>query len=270
MDIIESGLRWVLLKILKNVPVPRHVGIVMDGNRRWARRKAQPLVEGHSSGFAALAPILDLSFSAGIKEVTIYAFSIENFRRPHHEVDNLMDIARDKLRSIADQGEVAEKHGVQVRVLGATEMLPQDIQEVCAELVARTALNGNFVLNICVPYTARDDIVHAIRIVATEQKEDITEDTLSKALYTGNCRPLDLLIRTSGTHRLSDFLLWEIDQDTRTRIEFVPQLWPEYSPRHYFMSLMRWILWRYDVEQEFNASRRDAYTREQLLDVKAR
>lgn len=269
MDFVESGLRWILLQLLKNAPVPRHVGIVMDGNRRWARRNSQPLDQGHSSGFNALGPILDMSFSAGVKEVTIFAFSIENFRRPQNEVDHLMDIARGKLQTIADQGEVAEKYGVQVKILGATSMLPPDIQETCAELIRRTSMHKNFVLNICVPYTARDDIAHAIRDLAAGHQQNITEKDVSKHLYTGNCSPLDLLIRTSGTHRLSDFLLWEIDEGTRTRIEFVPQLWPEYSPRHYFMSLMRWALWRYTVERDYLASKRDIYSAEGLEKAKA-
>lgn len=296
---MEKSLVSTLL--YKYPELPQHIGIVMDGNRRYAREHHASRHEGHSSGFETMSGILAVAYSAGIREITVYAFSIENFNRNPDEVEDLMNIARDKLGELVAKGGVANKYGVKINVMGRVNLLPLDLQELANEITEITKNNTRAVLNLCMPYTARDDITHAIQetvkdlqgkirnnpecniskihdlkqdLHENENKNDnetstlqskaanddtsnkpnssnssilesinISEETITSNMYE-NTLPLDLLIRTSGTYRLSDFMLWEITMSTY--IDFVADLWPEYSPFCFMKSITKWLLWKHD------------------------
>lgn len=163
-----SRLREVLIGALKQGPIPRHVAFEMDGNRRYARSHKIETIEGHHLGFEALARVLEICYKCGVKVVTVYAFSIENFNRPKYEVDGLMQLAKLKLEQLIQHGELLERYGASVRVLGQRDLMSPDVLEVVDRAVATTAHNKECVLNICFPYTSREEITTAIRSTVEE------------------------------------------------------------------------------------------------------
>ncbi|NWI67523.1 DHDDS synthase, partial [Todus mexicanus] len=202
--------------IIKAGPMPKHVAFIMDGNRRFAQKCHVERQQGHSQGFDKLAQTLRWCLNLGIREVTVYAFSIENFKRSKEEVDGLMDLARQKFSRLLEEQENLKKHGVCIRVLGDLPLLPVDIQELIAQAVQATKNYNKCFLNVCFAYTSRHEISNAVREMAwgVEQgllePSDVSESLLDKCLYTNNSPDPDLLIRTSGEVRLSDFLLWQV------------------------------------------------------------
>ncbi|XP_010017929.1 PREDICTED: dehydrodolichyl diphosphate synthase isoform X3 [Nestor notabilis] len=212
--------------IIKAGPMPKHVAFIMDGNRRYARKCHVERQQGHSQGFDKLAQTLRWCLNLGIREVTVYAFSIENFKRSKEEVDGLMDLARQKFSRLLEEQENLKKHGVCIRVLGDLPLLPLDIQELIAQAVLATRNYNN----------------------------DVSESLLDKCLYTSNSPDPDLLIRTSGEVRLSDFLLW---QTSHSCLVFQSVLWPEYS----FWNLCEAIL-RFQMNYSALQKARDSYMEE--------
>nr|XP_009941747.1 PREDICTED: dehydrodolichyl diphosphate synthase isoform X2 [Opisthocomus hoazin] len=215
--------------IIKAGPMPKHVAFIMDGNRRYARKCHVERQQGHSQGFDKLAQTLRWCLNLGIREVTVYAFSIENFKRSKEEVDGLMDLARQKFSRLLEEQESLKKHGVCIRVLGDLPLLPLDIQELIAKSVLATRNYNN----------------------------DVSESLLDKCLYTSNSPDPDLLIRTSGEVRLSDFLLW---QTSHSCLVFQSVLWPEYS----FWNLCEAIL-RFQMNYSALQKARDSYVEETRL-----
>lgn len=161
-------LRELLIGALKQGPVPQHVAFEMDGNRRYARSHRMETVEGHHRGFEALARIMEICYKAGVKTVTVYAFSIENFNRPKYEVEGLMQLAKVKLEQLTTYGDVLDRYGAAVRVIGQREMIRDDVLQVVDKAVARTRHNQKAVLNICFPYTSRAEITTAIQSTVAE------------------------------------------------------------------------------------------------------
>ncbi|XP_030637808.1 dehydrodolichyl diphosphate synthase complex subunit DHDDS [Chanos chanos] len=218
--------------VLKAGPMPRHVAFIMDGNRRYARKNKVERQEGHSQGFNKLAETLRWCLNLDIKEVTVYAFSIENFKRSKEEVDGLMELAKQKFYRLLEEQQNLEKHGVCIRVLGDMTLLPYDLQQVIAQAVVATRNHNKCFLNVCFAYTSRHEIANAVKEMAwgVEQglikSSDVSEALLSQCLYSSNSPNPDLLIRTSGEVRLSDFLLW---QTSYSCLAFQSVLWPEYS-----------------------------------------
>ncbi|KAI9329779.1 hypothetical protein DFJ73DRAFT_631200 [Zopfochytrium polystomum] len=212
-------------------PIPSHVAFIMDGNRRFARAKNELALKGHESGFTALEATLDWCLTLGVKTVSVYAFSIENFNRNKAEVDGLMDLARRKFEEFATKSAIIEKHGIAVRVIGKTELLPPEVQLAASRAVLMTRHNNRAVLNICMPYTSRAEITEALsaslNLPATLSTSLITPDLLAALLQTQPSPPPDLLVRTSGETRLSDFLLWQASEDCD--VWFVDRLWPEFN-----------------------------------------
>ncbi|KAF4800082.1 Dehydrodolichyl diphosphate synthase complex subunit DHDDS [Turdus rufiventris] len=206
--------------IIKAGPMPKHVAFIMDGNRRYAQKCHVERQQGHSQGFDKLAQTLRWCLNLGIREVTVYAFSIENFKRSKEEVDGLMDLARQKFSRLLEEQENLKKHGVCIRVLGDLPLLPVDIQELIAQAVLATRNYNKCFLNVCFAYTSRHEISNAVREMAwgVEQgllePSDVSESLLDQCLYTNNSPDPDLLIRTSGEVRLSDFLLWQKARDS--------------------------------------------------------
>ena len=229
--------------VCKTGPVPRHVGVIMDGNRRYARTRQLEMKEGHSLGFDSMASVLELLYESGVACATVYAFSIENFKRLRLEVDWLMDLAKAKLLQMSQHGELCEQYGIRIRILGNTSLLPPDVQQILQDTQKLTQHNSRATLNVCFPYTSRDEMAHAVQGAVAASLQDpgllIDETVLEKHLYTADAPPLDLLIRTSGTSRLSDFLLWQC-VPLSCAVVFSDRLWPEFLPWDMTKILLNW------------------------------
>jgi ditrans,polycis-polyprenyl diphosphate synthase len=244
LDYVLQRGKSLLINVLRTGPVPQHIAIVMDGNRRFARKRRQETWEGHNAGFEALASILEFSYQVGVKAMTVFAFSIENFKRPPYEVEALMELVKSRLIQICENGDLVDQYGIRIQVIGDKSLLPEDVREVAERAESMTAKNSAATLNLCFPYTSRDDIATAIQnVVSLAEKdkidpESIDEETLQQNMYTRDSPPLDILIRTSGVERLSDFMLWESQRETM--IEFVPTLWPDFNCWHLFKILLKW------------------------------
>jgi ditrans,polycis-polyprenyl diphosphate synthase len=179
-----NQLREILIGALRQGEIPKHVAFVMDGNRRFAKNHRMETVEGHNLGFEALARILEVCYKAGVTHVTIYAFSIENFKRSKYEVDGLMEMARVKLKQLAQHGDILDRYGARVRVLGQRELIKPDVLEAVDEAVELTSRNGDCVLNICFPYTSREEITHAVRSTVDDWCKPITSPAGEKEKRT--------------------------------------------------------------------------------------
>ncbi|GAV51634.1 hypothetical protein ZYGR_0AF01050 [Zygosaccharomyces rouxii] len=227
---------------------PRHVGFVMDGNRRYAKKMDIEVKEGHEAGYMSMSRVLELCYQAGVETATVFAFSIENFKRSSQEVDNLMQLARERIRQLADKGELAEKYGIRVKVIGDLTLLPKDIYKEVRRTTDLTKNNTRATLNICFPYTGREEMFHSVKELLAKEVpiDDINEMSLEKHLYTGDSPPLDLLVRTSGVSRLSDFMLWQAS-NKGVVIELTDRLWPEFGPLS-----MAWILIKFAFQRSFS------------------
>lgn len=243
--------------------MPKHVAFIMDGNRRYAQKEHKERQEGHTQGFEKLAETLRWCLNLGIHEVTVYAFSIENFKRSKEEVDGLMELARQKFSRLLTEQENLEKHGVCIRVLGDLTLLPEDLQTLIAKAVVSTRAHNKCFLNVCFAYTSRHEIANAVKEMAwgVEQglikSSDVSEVLLSECLYSSNSPNPDLLIRTSGEVRLSDFLLW---QTSYSCLVFQSVLWPEYS----FWNLCEAIL-QFQMSHRSIQKARELHREEQVL-----
>ncbi|XP_051175832.1 dehydrodolichyl diphosphate synthase complex subunit Dhdds [Leptopilina boulardi] len=231
----ESKLNWIqrlAIRIVKTGHIPKHVSFIMDGNRRYARKNNVGKVEGHSKGFDKLSETLQWCFQLGIFEVTVFAFSIENFKRTKQEVDDLLELARQKFQRLLDESDKLNEHGICIRVIGNLYLIPEEIKKQIADAVLITKNNKNAILNIAFAYTSSDEITNSVtNIVKSVNRselmlEDISEDIINNSLYTRHSPEPDLLIRTSGEIRFSDFLLWQISNSC---IYFSDKLWPEFS-----------------------------------------
>ena len=208
---------------------PRHVAIIMDGNGRWAAAKGLPRAMGHREGVQALKRTVQAAPTFGIQCLTVFGFSTENWRRPAEEVSDLMGLVRAYVGSDLDG---LKKKGVRIRILGRREGLPPDIAAIVEKAESTTAHNDKFLLQVAFNYGGRADIVdaaqrHATRAAAGQASGPLTEEMLEAELSTAGGPPVDLIVRTSGEQRLSNFLLWEA-----AYAEFVFQdvLWPDYGP----------------------------------------
>ncbi|XP_055644977.1 dehydrodolichyl diphosphate synthase complex subunit DHDDS [Toxorhynchites rutilus septentrionalis] len=255
----ESNLLWYhrwIIKVLRAGPIPQHVAFIMDGNRRFARKENIDKAEGHAKGFDKLSETLQWCHDIGIREVTVYAFSIENFKRSQKEVDTLMSLARDKFRRLHEERDKLHERGICIRIIGNMSLLPVDIQKIMAEAVLLTKDNKKSFLNVAFSYTSRDEITHSIRTVAEGvlegklHEDDIDEEVLNGCMYTRDCSEPDLLVRTSGEVRLSDFLLW---QSSSTVIYFTKTLWPEFNIWQLFSAVFYYQRCHWQVSSIRNA-----------------
>jgi undecaprenyl diphosphate synthase len=209
--------------------LPRHVAIIMDGNGRWAKARGLPRGEGHRRGVEAVRQTVKAAIELGIRHLTLFSFSSENWSRPVEEVDFLFGLFRHYIRR-----DVADLHasGVRITIIGKRAGLPADILSMIEEAEALTAGNRALELIFAFNYGARDEIARAVRAMATEVKdgrldpEAITEATIGEHLDTGPFPDPDLIIRTSGELRLSNFLLW---QSAYSELVFVPVFWPDFG-----------------------------------------
>lgn len=218
--------------IIKAGLIPNHVAFIMDGNRRYAQKAGLAKVDGHKQGFDTLAKVLDWCRELGINNVTLYAFSVENFKRSQEEIDSIMDLARKKCDSILDELDKVNEAGIKVRVAGDLDLLPQDLRERICKIQDLTRDNDRACLNICLAYTSRHELVATVKKLSTYvnkdkclQVDDVDFNIFEQNLYLPRPFP-DLIIRTSGEVRLSDFMLWQCQNSI---LMFVDALWPEVS-----------------------------------------
>lgn len=209
--------------------MPRHVAIILDGNGRWAKRKGMPRNYGHAQGAKNVEIICEEAYRMGIEYLTVYAFSTENWNRPKEEVDALMKLLRNYMRTCLS---TAKKNRMCVRVIGDKTGLDEDIRKRIRELEEATKENDGLHFQIALNYGGRDEIVRAVKEIARKVKdgslslEDITEEYLSDTLDTGGLPEPDLLIRTCMEQRISNFLLWQL---AYTEFYFTPVAWPDFS-----------------------------------------
>lgn len=209
--------------------MPKHIAIIMDGNRRWARAQGKPASFGHKAGAKTLEKIVRYANKIGLEYITVYAFSTENWKRTEEEVSALMMLLQSYLD---DYSKRADSENIKVKILGDITALSQGMQKSIINCMERTKNNTGVTFNIALNYGGRDEIVKAVKRISTEVKEnkldidDINEETFSKFLYTAGQPDPDLLIRTSGEQRLSNYLLWQL---AYTEFYFIKKYWPDFS-----------------------------------------
>lgn len=211
--------------------VPQHVAIILDGNGRWAKAKGLPRTAGHTAGAKNVETIARDAYDLGIKYLTLYAFSTENWNRPDEEVEALMKLLGSYLKTCKS---VAKKNNMRVRVIGDKTRLSEDMQKQIRELEVESAAYDGFNLTFAINYGSRDEIVRGIRKMSQDitsgdlSADDITEESFSKYLDTADLPDPDLMIRTSGEQRLSNYLLWQL---AYAEFYFTPVPWPDFSKK---------------------------------------
>jgi len=216
--------------------MPRHVAIIMDGNGRWARQRNLPRLAGHRAGTENLRPVIKASVEFGIRCLTLYAFSTENWRRPEDEVQGLLGILEDVIdRELAE----LNQEGVQLRHLGRLEGIGPRLQAKVQQAIELTKNNQRLVLNVAFNYGGRDEIVQAVRRMIANQvpSDQVTESLVAQYLYTAGLPDPDLIIRTSGEQRISNFLIW---QGAYAEWYITPVYWPDFDKEQ-----LRLALWEY-------------------------
>ena len=225
-------------KIRLSGDVPNHVAIIMDGNGRWAKQKGFPRQVGHREGMKSVRETIEGAVEVGIKILTLFAFSTENWNRPRKEVASLMSLLRYYARKERDS---LKHQGVEVHALGEIERFDDQTREA-VDLIAEGTKGGQVLrLNLMISYGGREEILRSVRILAEQVDQgeltvdDIDEDALRKTLFTVNLRDPDLLIRTSGEYRISNFMLWQV---AYTELHITPVLWPDFSREHLFEAVL--------------------------------
>lgn len=218
--------------------VPRHIAIIMDGNGRWAKRQGKPRLYGHKKGVASVQEIVQCAAEWGVDVLTLYAFSTENWKRPADEVSGLMGLLKNYL-----QKELSKmlQNSIRLTCIGDVAKLPKDVREVLDKTIRETAGNTKLTLNLALSYGGRAELLQAIRTIATEvsagslDPDEINEQLIDSHLYTADLPDPDLLIRTGGEARLSNFLLW---QASYAEIYFTDIMWPDFR-EHAFSSAIQ-------------------------------
>ena len=216
---------------IKKSNVPQHIAIIMDGNGRWAKKRAMPRVAGHHEGMKTVRKITKISNELGIKTLTVYAFSTENWKRPKSEVDFLMKLPQEFLGTFLPEL-IAEN--VRVEMMGDLSLIPSHTQKAVKQAMEDTKNNNGMILNFALNYGSRGEMVTAVNSIIHDVKngiikEDVSEEMVSSYLMTKHLPDPDLLIRTSGEKRLSNFMLW---QSAYTELWFTDVLWPDFSEEH--------------------------------------
>lgn len=232
--------------------IPKHVGIIMDGNGRWAESRGLPRVEGHRQGAARSKEIIEAAGELGIKVLTLYAFSLENWQRPTSEVKTLMRLLGFYLeRELAD----LMAKDIVFKTIGDVWKLPEDIQILTRKVMERTASNKGLNLVLALSYSGRDEIIRAVKkaIYSGVKPEELTEESFSSYLDTASLPSPDLIIRTSGEMRISNFLIW---QSAYSELYFTDILWPDFTKEEFFLAIQHYQ----QRERRFGAisMRRDA------------
>ncbi|MDY6973656.1 MAG: isoprenyl transferase [Thermodesulfobacteriota bacterium] len=217
--------------------MPKHVAVIMDGNGRWAKNRSLDRVRGHQKGAETVREVVRTSREIGIPWLTLYAFSEENWKRPKTEIGTLMALLKRFLKSELKE---MRENGIRLQSIGRIDKLPEDTREILLDIMAKTASNNEMVLTLALSYGGRQEILDAVRDIAgkIEREEiaanEITEQLISDSLYTADMPDPDLLIRTSGENRISNFLLWQIQY---TEIYVTPTLWPDFNRAEYLEAI---------------------------------
>ncbi|MGF9907399.1 isoprenyl transferase [Brevibacillus porteri] len=220
--------------------IPEHVAIIMDGNGRWANKRSLPRVAGHRAGMKAVKEVVKAADEIGVRYMTMYAFSTENWKRPRDEVDFLMKLPQEFLSTELD--ELIER-GVRIRMLGSKNELPSHTLKALLEAEEKTKDNSGLQLNFALNYGGRDELAKAFSMMAAQvkagelQPEQLTEELISSYLYTSEIPDPDLLIRTSGEIRLSNFMLWQL---AYTELWFTDVLWPDFTREHFYQAIVEY------------------------------
>ncbi|MDQ0156782.1 isoprenyl transferase [Robertmurraya andreesenii] len=222
---------------IKEQMIPEHVAIIMDGNGRWAKKRALPRIAGHHEGMKVVRKITKLANEVGVKTLTLYAFSTENWKRPKMEVDYLMKLPEEFLGTFLP--ELVEEN-VRVEMIGYKESLPSATLRAIEKAMRETKDNNGLILNFALNYGSRAEILDAVKHVLDDYKngiineKELNEESLSTYLMTNGLSDPDLLIRTSGEIRLSNFMLWQL---AYTELYFTDVLWPDFDENHFLEAI---------------------------------
>lgn len=220
--------------------LPNHVAIIMDGNGRWAKQKGMARVFGHKNGVKAVTETVETAAELGIKVLTLYAFSTENWKRPKKEIDVLMSLL---VSSLKDELPTLQKNNIKLQSIGQIENLPKKAQKELNEVIKLTKNNSALVLNLALSYGSREEIVKAIKKISKKVVnkeltiEEIDEKIINNHLYTFTLPDVDFLIRTSGEKRISNFLLWQI---AYAELYFTDVLWPDFRKEDFFKAILNY------------------------------
>ncbi|MDP2060934.1 MAG: isoprenyl transferase [Flavobacteriaceae bacterium] len=218
--------------------LPNHVAIIMDGNGRWAKKQGLARVFGHEKGAQSVTETVETAGKLGIQYLTLYAFSTENWSRPKQEIDTLMNLL---ISSLKKELKTLQKNSIKLVAIGCIEQLPKKAFRQLNEVIEKTKGNEKFTLTLALSYGAREELVRAMKAIALKVKnniisiEDIDQSTINKHLYTLNLPDVDLLIRTSGELRISNFMLW---QSAYAEFYFTDVLWPDFRKEHLVEALL--------------------------------
>jgi undecaprenyl diphosphate synthase len=224
--------------ILNKEFLPKHVAIIMDGNGRWAKNQGLLRVAGHESGTKSVKETVEYAAKWGIQFLTLYAFSTENWKRPKSEVDTLMNLL---MNSLKKELPTLQKNGIRLNAIGRLSQLPKKAYAQLQEVIALTRNNSDMVLTLALSYGAREELEQAVKNIAFKVKnniispDDIDQSTINNHLYTHNLPDVDLMIRTSGELRISNFLLW---QAAYAELFFTPVLWPDFRKENLLEALV--------------------------------
>jgi undecaprenyl diphosphate synthase len=231
-----------MMKTLKEQVIdnqlPRHVAIIMDGNGRWAKKKGNIRIFGHKNGVAAVRETTEAAAEIGIEYLTLYAFSTENWQRPRTEVDALMSLL---IQTINSETSTLQKNDIKLQTIGDVASLPANVQRKLNEAKEATKNNKRTVLTLALSYSSRWEITKAVKDIATQVKQntlnidDINEELIPTFLNTANTPDPELLIRTSGEQRLSNFLLYQL---AYTELYFTPKLWPDFRKNDFYEAIL--------------------------------
>src|SRR5581483_1274778 len=231
LESLQPGQKdWDLAQAIDPARLPAHIAIIMDGNGRWAGRRRLPRVAGHKAGIGPVRSSVETCARLGVKVLTLYAFSVENWKRPRHEVETLWRLLRYYLRQELPE---LQKNDVRLQAIGRLDALPPQVRRELDSGVEATAANRGLFLNLAINYSGRAEIVDALNSILEVARLDgsiaslrLDEELISSNLYTSSCPDPDLLIRTSGEMRISNFLLWQISY---SELSVTETLWPDFT-----------------------------------------
>lgn len=227
-----------LLHTISLNSLPLHVAVIMDGNGRWAKEKGEQRVYGHAHGVQAVKRTVEAAIESGVKVLTLYAFSTENWLRPKQEVNALLELF---VSTTLKELEGLIKNGIRLMSIGDKEHLPQNCRDVLGDAIERTKDNDRLILNLAISYSSKYEITQAVKSIAQAcadgklDSKDITEEHIKNHLYTADIADPDLLIRTSGEQRLSNFLLWQL---AYSEFYFTETLWPDFNKINFYQAII--------------------------------
>ncbi len=227
-----------LLDQINKEHLPQHLAIIMDGNGRWAKRKGMLRAFGHENGAKSVRVTVESCAKLGIKNLTLYAFSTENWNRPKVEVDTLMKLL---VSSLKKEIKTLQSNNIRLNAIGNLTNLPSGVQKELQEVIEKTSENTRMTLNLALSYGSREELIQVVKKIAHKVKnniiseEAIDESIINQHLYTHNLPDVDLVIRTSGEHRISNFLLWQI---AYAEFYFTEVLWPDFSENHLYEAII--------------------------------